>query len=78
MLALAPGFVGDPGRADDADRTAGTVLAWTVAATSSNGVTGAPSLASAEAGAALLAEMAEELVRRGRQAARERAPVDGR
>jgi creatinine amidohydrolase len=78
MLALAPGLVGDPGHADDVDRTGGTVLAWSVAGTSANGVTGAPSGAAAEAGGALLAEMAEELVRRGRQAARERAPVEDR
>jgi creatinine amidohydrolase len=76
MLALAPGLVGDPGQADDVDRTGGTVLAWNVAATSSNGVTGAPSRAAAEAGNDLLAEMTDELVRLGRQAARERAPVD--
>ena len=83
VVADAAGVVGEErvallafGQADDVDRTGGTVLAWNVAATSSNGVTGAPSRAAAEAGNDLLAEMTDELVRLGRQAARERAPVD--
>jgi creatinine amidohydrolase len=76
MLALAPALVGDRAGADDPDRTGGTVFAWSVGATSRNGVTGAPSLAASEAGGTLLQQMTDELVRRARQAAEERPPVE--
>lgn len=47
--------------ADDPDRTAGCVFPHLVAHTSTNGVTGQPSLATAERGAALIARMGEAL-----------------
>lgn len=63
MLAVAPDMV-IPSRmaeADDPDRTAGLVFAHPVNRTSSNGVTGAPSQASADKGARLFAWMVEDL-----------------
>jgi creatinine amidohydrolase len=46
---------------DDPDRTGGLVFPHMVAHTSANGVTGAPSLASAESGATLLREIRDAL-----------------
>ncbi len=46
---------------DDPDRTGGKVFSYLVPATSTNGVTGRPSEASAERGASLLREMGEAL-----------------
>jgi creatinine amidohydrolase len=78
MMALAPGLVGNPGRADDPDRTGGRVFAWNVAATSRNGVTGRPSGASRDHGQELLAWMGEELARLVRQASVEGIPLEER
>jgi creatinine amidohydrolase len=70
MLALAPDLT-RPQRfadADDPDRTDGCVFAHPVNRTSSNGVTGTPSLASLEQGEQLFAWMVEDLsdlLRRG-------------
>jgi len=63
MLALAPDMT-RPERfadADDPDRTGGCVFAHPVNRTSSNGVTGTPSLASADKGEQLFAWMVEDL-----------------
>jgi creatinine amidohydrolase len=63
MLALAPDMV-RPERlaeADDPDRTDGCVFAHPVNRTSRNGVTGKPSMASAEQGKQLFAWMVEDL-----------------
>jgi creatinine amidohydrolase len=63
MMALAPEMV-KPDRIDDADdedRTQGLVFSHPVNRTSLNGVTGRPSLASAEKGRQLFAWMVEDL-----------------
>jgi creatinine amidohydrolase len=63
MLALAPDMV-RPDRcadADDPDRTDGCVFAHPVNRTSSNGVTGTPSLASPDEGEQLFGWMVEDL-----------------
>lgn len=63
MLAVAPDMV-VPERmaeADDPDRTAGLVFAHPVNRTSTNGITGAPSQASADKGVQLFAWMVEDL-----------------
>lgn len=70
MLHLFPETVREKmlAESDDPDRTGGTVFCYPVAQTSLNGVTGSPSLASAEEGAGLFAAMAdalEEKVRAG-------------
>lgn len=61
MLALDPEAVSDHLGVDDPDRTDGCQFTWTVAQTSTNGVTGRPSEASAEEGARMLAVMGEDL-----------------
>ena len=64
MLAMAPDMT-RPERfadADDPDRTAGCVFSHPVNRTSSNGVTGTPSLASREKGDELFGWMVEDLV----------------
>lgn len=70
MLALSPAMVVAEkiATADDPDRTAGCVFSHPVNRTSSNGVTGKPSLASKAKGEKLFAWMVEdlsELVRKG-------------
>ena len=70
MMAIAPQMVRKHkvGRADDPDRTTGRVFAHPVNRTSTNGVTGYPSQASAPQGETLYAWMVEDLsalVRRG-------------
>ena len=77
MLALEPGLVrrAKIASAADPDRTRGLVFAHPVNRTSTNGVTGAPSRATAAQGRKLFAWMAADLaalVRRGR---RERPPL---
>lgn len=76
LLALAPELVADATKADDPDRTAGTVFSWNVAATSRNGVTGRPSGAEGREGEMLLAWMAEALSRLLVRARVERPPVE--
>jgi creatinine amidohydrolase len=63
MLATAPGMVREErlADADDPDRTAGLVFSHPVNRTSKNGVTGAPSQASAEKGREWFAWMVEDL-----------------
>ncbi len=77
IMHLAPGLV--PRRrlrdADDRDRTDGLVFTWLVPQTSTNGVTGKPSLATAAEGATRFDEMAGALADRVRRAAVEEAPI---
>ncbi len=63
------------GAADDADRTAGKVFSYPVALTSTNGVTGQPSLATAERGRALFIEMGDALADVLEQAKTEAPPL---
>lgn len=65
------------GQADDEDRTAGNVFSYPVAQTSRNGVTGKPSLASAERGGELLIEMGEALADLLENAKTESPPLSG-
>lgn len=61
--------------ADDPDRTEGLVLSWLVPQTSTNGVTGKPTLATAKEGAQWFARMAAALANRAKRAAREQPPI---
>jgi creatinine amidohydrolase len=63
MLALAPEMVRSSivPQADDPDRTAGLVFAHPVNRTSTNGVTGKPSVASAEDGQRAFGWMVDDL-----------------
>ncbi len=77
MLHLCPQLVHRDrlDTADDPDRTAGTVFSHPVAQTSLNGVTGKPSGATAEEGAALFGAMVEDLVERIRKGCGEEPPL---
>jgi creatinine amidohydrolase len=77
MLAVAPGAVRSDllAAADDPDRTAGLLFSHPVNHTSSNGVTGTPSRARAEDGAALFAWMVEDLAARVRAGLQEAPPL---
>jgi creatinine amidohydrolase len=69
MLHLRPELVDISEVRDDPDRTAGRVFRYTVAQSSRDGLTGSPSLASADAGAelfALLVDALSDRVERGR------------
>lgn len=61
LLHLAPKMVKMDAVEDDPDRTEGTVFSYPVAQTSLNGVTGAPSLGSADRGRTLFEEMGDAL-----------------
>jgi creatinine amidohydrolase len=61
---------------DDPDRTGGCLFPHMVANTSVNGVTGKPSLATAEAGASLLKEIGDALVALIERARTEQPPLD--
>jgi creatinine amidohydrolase len=61
--------------ADDPDRTDGLVLTWLVPQTSANGVTGAPSRATAAEGARWFSRMAAALAAKARRAAVEQPPI---
>ncbi|MEM9883195.1 MAG: creatininase family protein [Planctomycetota bacterium] len=63
------------GAADDDDRTAGTVFSYPVALTSTNGVTGKPSQATAKRGRALFLEMGNALADLLEQAKTETPPL---
>ena len=76
MLALDPDAVGDTSDADDPDRTAGLVFTHPVSRTSSNGVTGRPSEASAEEGARLLHELGDDFAAIVEKARSERPPIE--
>jgi creatinine amidohydrolase len=77
MLERAPHAV-RPDRiaaADDPDRTGGLLFSHPVNHTSRNGVTGAPSQASRQAGARLFAWMVEDLTARVRAGLTEAPPL---
>lgn len=61
--------------ADDEDRTDGLVLTWLVPQTSTNGVTGKPSLATAKEGKAWFTRMVDALARKAEKAATEQPPI---
>ncbi len=77
MQAVAPEIVRAEliAEADDADRTGGLVFAHPVNRTSLNGVTGAPSRASAEQGRELFAWMVEDLAALVERGMREEPPL---
>jgi len=76
LLFAAPDLVrADFAAADDPDRTAGCVFPHLVAHTSTNGVTGFPSRATAARGAALLREMADALAATIEAARRDQPPL---
>ncbi|MEM0895421.1 MAG: creatininase family protein [Verrucomicrobiota bacterium] len=75
MLHLAPQTVVMEAVEDDPDRTAGTIFSYPVAQTSRNGVTGSPSLGSAEAGEKLFKSMVEALAQVLKAAAVETPPL---
>lgn len=73
MLFLRPELVHQDEIRDDPDRTAGLVLSYTVAETSRDGITGAPSRATAEQGAKLFEAVVSALAER-LEAARAESP----
>jgi creatinine amidohydrolase len=75
MLHLRPELVDRQSMRDDEDRTGDLVLSYTVAETSREGLTGAPSQASAEAGAALFDAVVEALAERFERARTEEPPL---
>jgi creatinine amidohydrolase len=75
MLHLRPELVVRQAIRDDEDRTGDLVLSYTVAETSREGLTGAPSRASAEAGAALFETVVEALAERFERARTEEPPL---
>jgi creatinine amidohydrolase len=74
MLHLRPELVDRGSIRDDEDRTGELVLSYTVAETSREGLTGAPSQASADAGAALFEAVVEALAERFERARSEEPP----
>lgn len=74
MLHLRPELVRTTEMRDDPDRTRGLVLSYTVAETSRDGVTGNPTLATAEEGARLFERVVEALAERIEAARREEPP----
>jgi creatinine amidohydrolase len=74
MLHLRPELVDGDEIRDDEDRTGDLVLSYTVAETSREGVTGAPSRASAEQGAALFESVVTALAERIERARAEDPP----
>lgn len=77
MLYLAPHTVDHDrlGDSDDPDRTVGKVFSYPVAQTSTNGVTGSPSLATAQRGKALFREMGDALADLVERAKTEQPPL---
>jgi creatinine amidohydrolase len=75
MLHLRPELVDRDAIRDDDDRTADLVLSYTVAETSREGLTGAPSRGSAEAGAALFDAVVAALAERFERARTEEPPL---
>jgi len=74
MLHLRPELVDMNAIADDPDRTAGLVFSYPVNKMSVDGLTGAPSQASAEAGAELFGLIADALAERVERGRREDPP----
>jgi creatinine amidohydrolase len=75
MLYLRPELVVRDAIRDDPDRTAELVLGYTVAETSREGLTGSPSLATAEQGAELFEAVVEALAERLERARKESPPL---
>ena len=75
MLHLRPELVDRDAIRDDEDRTGDLVLSYTVAETSREGLTGAPSRGSAEKGAALFEAVVEALAERLARARAEEPPA---
>jgi creatinine amidohydrolase len=75
MLHLAPSTVRIDWVEDDPDRTAGLVFSYPVSQTSLNGITGKPSLGSAERGKELFEQMGEALADLVTRARTEQAPL---
>lgn len=75
MLYLNPEQVTMAACEDDEDRTAGLVFSYVVPRTSTNGVTGKPSLGDAGAGRRLLARMGDALAEIVERAKTEEAPL---
>jgi creatinine amidohydrolase len=75
MMHLHPGLVDTAAVTDDPDRTIGSVFRYTVPQTSRDGLTGSPSLATAEAGAKLFDQIVVALAERVEAARREAAPI---
>jgi creatinine amidohydrolase len=78
MLHLRRELVDTAEVRDDPDRTRGLVLNYTVAETSAEGLTGEPSRASAEQGAALFEALVHALADRIQAAREEQPPLPGR
>jgi creatinine amidohydrolase len=78
MLAIAPELVrpSELRRADDPDRTAGLVFSHPVNRTSTNGVTGTPSVASAASGRRAFEWMVDDLCALIERGLRETPPLD--
>jgi creatinine amidohydrolase len=74
MLHLRPDLVRADEIGDDPDRTSGLVFSYTVPETSREGVTGSPTLATAEDGARLFERVVEALAERIEAARREEPP----
>jgi len=77
MLHLRPDLVAQGEIRDDPDRTRGLVLSYTVAETSREGLTGAPSRATAEQGAELFERVVAALCERVERARSETSPELG-
>lgn len=75
MLLLTPDAVDTNAIQDDPDRTQGKVFTYVVPQTSTNGVTGSPSLATVEEGEALLIQMGEALAGMVKSAMVEEPPI---
>jgi creatinine amidohydrolase len=75
MLAIAPQTVQWDAVQDDPDRTPGKVFTYVVPQTSTNGVTGTPSAATAEEGQQLLIKMGEALADIVQNARSEEPPI---
>jgi creatinine amidohydrolase len=75
MLHLRPELVDRDAIRDDPDRTGDLVLSYTVAETSREGLTGAPSRASAAKGAELFEAVVEALSERFTRARAEEPPA---
>jgi creatinine amidohydrolase len=75
MLHLRPELVDRAQVRDDSDRTAGLVFSYTVAETSVEGLTGAPSTATEEQGAALFEAVVAALVERVEAGRAEKPPL---
>ncbi|MEO0447631.1 MAG: creatininase family protein [Verrucomicrobiota bacterium] len=76
LLHLAPELVDQSALQDDPDRTSGTVFSYPVAQTSRNGLTGTPSLGTAEQGKELFQEMVDALTAKVEIAKIESPPLE--